>query len=437
MPADLAADVPLNSNVAATFSTEMDAATITAPATFTLKNGSTAVSGTVSYIGINAVFYPGSVLEAETLYSATITIDAKGLDGRSLAVKKTWSFTTGAASDLTAPSVVSTYPEDNDTGVVLNRNVSIVFSEWMDPETITTATFTLVKTVGLTPVEGAVIYIGKTANFNPTADLDSSTSYTATITTGASDLAGNNMASAETWVFESGTVTTSNPAPVNLGHAGYAAGNFVILSKTGIAATGTTSIVGDIGVSPAAATYLTGFGLIADSTNVFSTSSLVTGKIYASNYAVPTPANMTAAISNMEWAYTDAAGRTTPNFTELGAGDISGLTLCRGLYKWSSGLLIATDIYLDGSATGVWIFQISGNVTLSSGARIHLTGGALASNIFWQTPGAFVLNTSSHLEGIVLSSTEITLATGATVKGRLLSRTAVTLQFNTVTQPQQ
>jgi hypothetical protein len=113
---------------------------------------------------------------------------------------------------------------------------------------------------------------------------------------------------------------------------------------------GTTSIVGDIGVSPAAATYITGFGLIADSSNTFTTSSLVTGKVYAADYIAPIPANMTTAISDMQTAYTDAAGRALPTAAELGAGNIGGMTLAPGLYKWSTGVLIPTGVTLSGSA---------------------------------------------------------------------------------------
>ena len=64
----------------------------------------------------------------------------------------------------------------------------------------------------------------------------------------------------------------------------------------------TIAIVGDIGVSPAAASFITGFGLIADSTNTFSTSSLVIGKVYAANYSAPTPTYMTTAIGDMQTA---------------------------------------------------------------------------------------------------------------------------------------
>ena len=181
-----------------------------------------------------------------------------------------------------------------------------------------------------------------------------------------------------------GEVLGSAPrAPVDLGSAG----NFVILAKAGISTTGTTSIVGNIGVSPVAATYITGFGLTMDSSTQFSTSSLVTGKVYAADYASPTPTVMTTAISNMQTAYTDAAGRTLPDSTELGAGNIGGMTLAPGLYKWSSGLLIPTDVTLSGSSNSIWIFQIAQNLDVSDGVHVLLSGGAQANNIFWQVAG--------------------------------------------------
>ena len=138
--------------------------------------------------------------------------------------------------------------------------------------------------------------------------------------------------------------------PVNLGTVG----TFVILAKTGVSTTGTTAVVGDIGLSPSAASFITGFGLIADLSNTFATSSLVSGKVYASDYATPRPAKMTTAVSDMEIAFADAAGRTLPDFTELGAGDISGLTLVPGLYKRGTGVLITgAGVTLSGGANDV------------------------------------------------------------------------------------
>ncbi len=212
------------------------------------------------------------------------------------------------------------------------------------------------------------------------------------------------------------------------------AGDYVILGKAAISTTGVTAVTGDVGLSPAAASFITGFSLIADPTNVFSTSSVVTGKVYAADHAVPTPANLTTAVLDMETAYTAAAGRAAGT-TELGAGDISGMIIAPGVYKWGTGVQINTDVILSGSPTDVWIFQVAGDLTQASGARITLAGGAQAKNIFWQVFGIVDIGTTAHFEGIALVQTAITLRTGATANGRLLAQTAVTLDANTVVQP--
>ena len=217
-----------------------------------------------------------------------------------------------------------------------------------------------------------------------------------------------------------------SPPTVNLGRAG----DFVILAKTGISTTGTTAITGNIGVSPAAASFITGFGLLAPPTT-YTTSAIVTGEVFAADYDPPTPSNLTTSVLNMQTAYTDAAGRA-PNVTELGAGDIGGMTLAPAVYKWGSNLLIPTNVTLSGSATDIWIFQIAGNLTQSSGVSINLAGGALAKNIFWQVAGAASLGTTAHFEGTLLSQTSIVLMTGATANGKLLAQTAVTLDANAV-----
>ncbi|MCC5835062.1 MAG: DUF3494 domain-containing protein [Opitutales bacterium] len=218
--------------------------------------------------------------------------------------------------------------------------------------------------------------------------------------------------------------------PVDLGSAG----SFAILSKAGISTTGTTTIHGDIGVSPIDSTAITAFSLTLDATETFATSPLVTGRVFASDYSEPTPANMTTAVGDMEIAYTDAAGRVSGDaITELGAGDISGQTVAPGLYKWGTGLLINADVYLSGPANKVWIFQIANNLTLADGARIILSGGAQPANIFWQVAGEVTLGTTAHFEGIILSNTAIHLNTGATINGALYAHTAVTLDSNAVT----
>jgi len=231
---------------------------------------------------------------------------------------------------------------------------------------------------------------------------------------------------------EGGTTEGGNAAtvPVSLGIAG----NYVILAKSGISTVPTSTITGDLGVSPAAATFITGFSLIVDSTNMFSTSPQVTGKVYASDYATPTPSNLTTAIGDMQLAFTDAAGRA-PTVTELGAGNIGGETLTPGVYKWGTGLLIPTNITLTGSATDVWIFQIAKNLTVSSATIVSLTGGAVAKNVFWEVAGLVDLGTTAHAEGVILTQTSINMQTGASINGRLLAQTAVTIASSTVVQP--
>ena len=155
-------------------------------------------------------------------------------------------------------------------------------------------------------------------------------------------------------------------------------------------------------MSPAAATYLTGFSLVLDASGTFSTSSQVTGKVYAADYASPTPANLTTAIGDIEPAFTAAAGRA-PDVTGLGAGSIGGMTLPAGVYGWGTGLLIATSVTLTGSPTDVWVFQVAKNLTIADGAQVVLAGGALAQNVFWQVSGGATVGTTAQLEGTVLA----------------------------------
>jgi hypothetical protein len=213
--------------------------------------------------------------------------------------------------------------------------------------------------------------------------------------------------------------------PVNLGNAG----TFAILTKTGITDVYSSAVNGDVGTSP-----ITGAALLLS-------CGEVSGQVYTVDAAGPLPCKvtaatfLTAAIGDMELAYTDAAGRVSPDFVELGAGEIGGLTLAPGLYKWATDVNITTDVTLSGGPNDVWIFQISGKLMQANAARVTLAGGAQAKNIFWQVAGAVTMGTTAHFEGVVLAKTMIAVNTGATVTGRLLAQTAVTLQMNAITQP--
>ncbi len=214
-------------------------------------------------------------------------------------------------------------------------------------------------------------------------------------------------------------------APVNL----RLAGEFVMLSKTGVTDVYPSVITGDVGSSP-----ITGAAILVTCTEV-------SGAIYSVDAAGPLPcvitnaSRLTTAVGDMQTAYTDAAGRSNPNFLNMGGGNLGGKTLKPGLYKFTSNVTIPTNLTLTGSSTDVWIFQIAGTLKMSSAVRITLTGGALAKNIFWQTSGAVTLGTTSHFEGIILSQTAINLQTGSSINGRLLAQTAVTLQKSTVVKP--
>ena len=210
-----------------------------------------------------------------------------------------------------------------------------------------------------------------------------------------------------------GAALAAGPAPVDLGSAS----SFALLSKAGISTTGTTHISGSIGVSPIAATAITGFALVRDASGTFSKSVHVIGRVYAANYTAPTPSKMTSAIKAMQTAYADAAGRAA-GVTELGAGNIGGMTLAPGVYKWSSNVKIPNDVILSGGANDVWIFQIAGTLSLISGKQIKLQGGAQAKNVFWQVAGKTTVGTGSTFNGTILGKTKIVLQTGAALNGR-------------------
>lgn len=418
-----AVNITKGNSVSIVFNEPMNPATINVT-TFTLVKGTTAVAGVVSYADNTATFTATESFESNTAYTARITTGAQDLAGNGLAADTEWSFTT---TDFAAPFINSTAPFSDATGVARNKTVSVVFNEPMNPATISAATFQLKN--GTTSVPGVVAYSGTTATFTSTTILEASTVYTAQITTGAQDLSGNGLANNESWSFTTGEVTATL-AMVNLGGTS----NYVILAKTAINNSSTSAITGHLGLSPAATSYITGLDLV-DATG-YATSSQVTGNVYAADMADPTPVNLTTAVNDMITAYNDAAGRPTPEFLELGTGNIGGMTLSAGLYRWTSTVTIPADVTLTGAADDVWIFQISGDLTQSSAINMTLNGGAQAKNIFWQVAGEATLGANSHFEGNILSMTGITFLTGASINGRALAQTAVILDANAVTKVQ-
>jgi len=413
VPANAATGVAVNQAIAAIFSEPMKPATITR-STFILKNGRRPVSGTVTYAGTTATFTPTNPLETNTTYTATITTRAKDVTGNGLASNFVWSFTTGSASDNAAPTVSSAAPFNSATDVAVSQTIAATFSKAMNPSTITPFTFTLTGP-GATPVTGTVAYdvISRIATFAPGSALAPNTVYSATITTGAEDLAGNAFATDSFWHFTT-AATASGQAAVVLG----ASANFAVLAGPTVTSTGATTVNGDLGVSPGAA--VTGFP-----------PGLVNGTIHAGDSAAA------QAQLDLTTAYNDAAGRTAG--AVLVSGNLGGLTLTPGLYKSTSSLEISSgDLTLDaqGNANAVFIFQMASTLTTTVGRQVILSGGAKASNVFWQVGSSATLGTTSVFKGTIMADQSITLTTGATLDGRALARiAAVTLEANIITIP--
>jgi len=213
------------------------------------------------------------------------------------------------------------------------------------------------------------------------------------------------------------------PAPVNLGNATF----FAIVAQSAITNVFPSTVSGDVGLSPAAGTFI---GL---------TCAEVNGVIMAVDAAGPLPCSqsnadfMTSVVADKGIAYTDAQGRAA-DYTEVGAGNIGGMTLPPAVYKWGTGVLIPTNVTLTGGPNDVWIFQIAQGLTVSSGVQVILAGGALPQNVYWATFGVADLGTSSQFRGVILSQTSIVMRTHALNFGKLLAGTAVTLDQNIVTQ---
>ena len=455
-PASGATAVALNQKIAATFSKVMDSSTITTT-TFTLKQGTTAVAGTLSYAGATATFTPTANLAASTLYTATITTGAADLAGNALASNFVWTFTTGTATNTSAPTVTSTVPLNAATGVGINQTISATFSTGMDPATISTITFTLAGP-GTTSVIGTVTCnAGCTiATFTPTANLTASALFTATITTGAKDLSGNALATNKVWTFTTGA-TATGPGPVNLGSASTLGdmGGGAGMTNQGI----NTLVNGDIGTT-GASTTVTGFHDTAGCTYTETPSNmgLVNGKIYT---APPPPTGGPAACATTEGTATTFAiaqkaladAQTAfntlkgmPGGPDPGAGQLGGLTLAPGVYTSASGsfLITGSDLTLDakGDANAVWVFQMASTLTVGAAAAprsVILINGAQAKNVFWQVSSAATINGAGGgtMVGTIIASAGVTFSTAGnvaitTLNGRALGLNASVTLVNTV-----
>jgi hypothetical protein len=234
-------------------------------------------------------------------------------------------------------------------------------------------------------------------------------------------LSVNTQAQAQAQAIGSGLTET-----VNLGTAG----NYAILTKAGITTVPDSVITGDIAVSPIAIGGMTGFDFTLDSGETFSTCTQVSGKAYAASYNAPTPAHLTTAVSDMETAYTDAAGRTTPDAARINrVGGVHG-TLTPGVYTFTTAVLITEPIHFNGD--GIYVIQISKTLTQAADTTMILDNGARAENIFWTVAEAVAVGARAHMEGILLGKTSVTFITESSLNGRILVQTLCALQKATI-----
>jgi hypothetical protein len=463
-PAIGAAAVPTNSQISATFSEPMLASSLNL-GSFTLRNttAGTAVTGSVSYdaASLTAVFTaatPGT-LASGSLFTATVSSAATDLAGNGLAGNTAvlpgagnhvWTFTTGAAADTTPPTITAVSPADASTLVCLSKAVSATFSEAMDVNTVSAATFGV--TDGGVAVPGAVSYdaASRVASFVPTAAAGFTASHAYVVTilggnAGVKDLAGNPMASNRSWSFGSGTLACLSPVALGTAASFGAFGGGAGITNQGI----NTVVGGNLGTT-AACTLITGFH---DAANVYTETPLNIGGVNGSiNCGPPAPgttvslAVATQARNDAQAAYDALAAK--PAGSDPGAGQLGGLVLAPGVFTAAGGTFALTsgDLSLDaqGDVNAVWVFQSSAALTIglpSTPRRVVLINGAQARNVFWQVGSAARIEDGSSMVGTIIAPAGVTISTAGqtaqtTLVGRAIGLTAsVTLVNTTIVAP--
>ncbi len=422
--------VVLNKVVTATFNMPMNPLTLNA-ATFTLKQGTTPITGVVTYSGNTAFFTPNVNLTANTIYTATITTGATNLAATPLANNYVWNFTTGT---IVAPRILSTSPFNTETGVLLNKVISATFDMAMNPATILNpTTFTLRQ--GTVNVAGVVTYSGNTAFFTPTVNLLANTTYTATITTAAQNMAGVGIANNYIWTF---TTLNAFNGPVLGAIAPFGAyGGSAGVTNMGI----NTVINGSLGTT-AVSTAVTGFH---DATAIYTETPLNIGNVTNGIFTAPPPpgtaatfAIATQALADANALYLSTSPASMPGGTDPGAGELGGLTLTPGVYKSAGATFKITtgNLTLDaqGDPNAVWVFQTAAGLTVGiagpTGAKsVNLINGALAKNVFWHIGSAAVINAAGGgvMVGTIITSQGVVISTAGNAVQTVLNGRAISL----------
>jgi hypothetical protein len=403
-----------NTVITAVYAQAMNPATITAADFLLNVTGGAAVAGTVSHDATNKIFTftPAAALNLNTSYTATITTGAQDTFGNAMAANYVWSFTTGNSTcTSTLPTVINVTPPAGSVGNCLNSDLTATFSTAMNPATINTNTFTLA------PADAGTVTLDSTqkvATYTPTTNLAVSTTYSATITTGAQSTGGTALAANYLWSFTTSSQACQPPVPLG------SAANYTILGSSTVTNTGPTVISGgNLGLSPG--TSVTGF---PPGTFVLPAMEDITTPTAAQGEADATIAYLYMA--------------ALPNGAALPI-DLSGLTFMPGLYKNATAVTLNSGtVTLDaqGNANAVFIFQIGSTLTTIGGTQVVLANGAQAKNVFWQIGSAATLGTNSIFKGTVIALQSVTLQTGANLVGRAIAlNAAVTMDTNMVTAP--
>ncbi len=478
--------------ITAAFSEDMAPATMnSANFTVTCASPCTSPVGSASYV-VNSktlVFTPAAALTANTTYTATVSAAATDLANNALggnqalppaASSYVWTFETGAAVDVIAPTVLSTNPADAAIGVCINKTINATFSESMDPLTVTDTTFLLSVTAGA-PVTGIVAYDISTniATFDPAVNLTGTpaTSYTATIVGGANgvkDVAGNALAADKVTTFTTNASSCTSAPPLGAAAQFGSFGGNATLTNDGL----NTIIHGDVGVH-ASSTTIT--GLRDSGGNVYTITTNNNGFVDGLIYTLTAPpgslagAGATQARVDALAAFNSISPGALPGGIDIsslaqcpscgGAGggpdELGGRTLPPGVYMSTIGTYDiggpsrpVANLTLDagGDADAVWVFQTAAGIgTLTVGLtgpatpavpiQVLLINGAQAANVFWYVPAGATIGTGSTMVGTMLADASITLSTTGgtpptavltTLEGRAIALTAAVTMTNTI-----
>ncbi|HET8861490.1 ice-binding family protein [Marivirga sp.] len=415
-PANLATNVALDAVITADFNQNMDPLSINA-SSFTVSNGTDLIAGQIEYAGTTASFIPDMELEGGITYVATISTEAISTDAIPMESNYTWEFTT---EDL-VPSIVETSPMDLATNVARDEEITVDFSQNMDPATITSTSFTVSDGTNL--ITGQISYAGVRATFTPDNNLMSGTTYTATVTTAAKNVDGLALENDYEWTFS--TVAPLGPSGIDL----QSIAAYGIFAGVGVSNNAGFSEIRNmnVGITPGVRSSITGF----------PPAIVVNGAIHASDDTEPAgiAATLQQAKDDLVEVYLFVEGATSPAPSSV-AGDLGGTTLAPGIYKSTSTLLLQSgDLTLDaqGDENAVWIFQIASDFTTVGGAggNVILSGGAQAKNVYWQTGSSATIGDGTSFKGNILALTSITMNSGAVAEGRMLARNGSVVMTDT------